>query len=121
MFCVEDADALGTVEFVCREREHIYILCFYVNRQVTDRLHRVGVKEHALCAAYGADLGYRHYRADLIVGIHDRDKAGVGTDRGGDLLGGYVAAFSDGEQLYLKALFSELFKRMKHRVVLERR
>ena len=49
---------------------------------MTDRLNRVGVKEYAVLPANLADLGDRLNGADLVVGGHDRDEAGVLADGG---------------------------------------
>ena len=48
-------------------------------------LHGVGVEGDALFAAERADLGDGLHRADLVVGEHHRDEAGVGADRGLDV------------------------------------
>ena len=74
---IEDADALGPMEFVSRQREQVNLLLFDVNGHVGDSLHRIGVKQYAALPADGADLSDGLQRADFIVCIHNRDQRRV--------------------------------------------
>ena len=77
---VEHADALGAVEFVAGEGQHVDVLLLDVDGQMSRRLHGVGVEQDALLPADRADLRNGLDGADLVVGVHDGDQAGVGPD-----------------------------------------
>ena len=48
-----------------------------VERHLADRLHRVGVEQHAALVAQRADLADRLQHANLVVGGHDGDQNGL--------------------------------------------
>ena len=118
--CIQQTHALRTVELVRREGEHINVLRLHVDVQMSRRLHGVGVEQHALFLADRADLGDGEDRADLIVRVHDGDKAGILADGVRHLLRRDRADRTDVQKLDLKAFFFELFQRMQHRVMLKR-
>mgnify|MGYP006943196337 CR=1 FL=1 len=78
---VERADALRSVELMRREREHIHVIAPHVHRDMPDRLHRVRVEHNAPLAAERANVGNGLNGAELIVGVHYADKAGVRPQR----------------------------------------
>ena len=84
------------------------------------RLHRVRVEQHAALAAECADLRDGLDRADLVVGIHHRDEAGVRPQRLLDILHRDEAVFVYLQKRYLKALLFQPRKRVQNRVMLER-
>ena len=100
-----------------RGREHVDALSLYVYRQVTDRLYRVGVEGDLACAAYGSDLRYRLYGADLVVGRHHGDQTGVVAYRGGELVDADDAVLVNRQQSDLKAFPLELLERVQDGVV----
>ena len=82
-------------------------------------LHGVGVEQHARLAADGADLADRQDGADLVVGVHDGNRARILADGVFHLLRRHGADGADGEQLDGEALFFELLERVQHGVVLD--
>ena len=83
------------------------------------RLHRVRVEDDALFAADRADLRDGLDGADLVVGVHDRHKAGILADGAAHLLGRDDAVFVDVQQRDLVAVFLQLLERMQYRVMLK--
>ena len=83
------------------------------------RLHRVRVEDNTLFAADRADLRDGLDGADLVVGVHDRHKAGILADSAAHLLGRDDAVFMDVQQRDLVAVFLQLLERMQHRVMLK--
>ena len=77
---VQHAGALGTVELVAGEGQHVDVLLLDIDVQVARRLHGVGVEQDALFLAHRADLRNGQDGADLVVGVHDGHQAGVGPD-----------------------------------------
>ena len=104
-----------------RQRQHINVLLFNIYRNVPRRLNRVRVEADSPFAAYLSYLAYRQYSAYLVVCVHHRHQTGVVTDSALHLLGSYLPAAVNVQQLYLKTLFCELFQRVQYRVVLKRR
>ena len=84
---IEQPDALGAVEFVRGEGQHINVLILHVDRDVSGSLHRVGVEPHAAPAADFTDFPDGLQGADLIVCVHDRHQGGVLPNGGFHLLG----------------------------------
>ena len=66
-------DALGTAELVGGEREQIHAEPPDGHGNLADRLDGVGVKDGAAIAGDRRQLCHGLDRADLIVGVHDRD------------------------------------------------
>ena len=85
---IEHARALGPVELVGGEREHINIVVDYVDGDVTHGLDGVGMEGDLCLAADGAYLPYGLNGAYLVVGIHYGDEAGIGADGRLYLVGG---------------------------------
>ena len=107
------------MELVAGDREHVDVHRLHVDRRVARGLHGVGVEGDALFAAERADLGDGLHRADLVVGEHHRDEAGVGADRGLHVLETDHAVGVHVEQRDLKALLLQLGERVQHGVMLE--
>ena len=85
--------------------------------QMTRSLHGVGVEQHALFMADRADLRDRQDGADLVVGVHGGDQAGVRPDGVRHLLGGDGADGADRQQFHLEALFFQFLQGVEHGVV----
>ena len=90
---VQCAHALGAVELVAGEAQHVDVLLLDVDVQMADGLHRVGVEEDTGLLTHSANLGDGQDGTDLVVGIHDGDQTGVGADGVANLLGGDVVTF----------------------------
>ena len=74
---IERAHALGAVNLVAGEREHVDVVGDHVDRNLAHRLHRVGVEDDALLMAELADFADGLQHADLVVGGHDGDQDGL--------------------------------------------
>ena len=118
---IQCADSLRAVELVRGNGEHVDVLRFYVDGDMARRLHRVRVEDNALFAADRADLRDGLDGTDLVIGVHDRHKAGVLADGAAHLLGRDDAVFVDVQQRDLVAVFLKLLERMQYRVMLKRR
>ena len=99
------APALGAVELVAGEAQHINVLGLDVDGQVARRLNGVGVEQDALFPAHGADLLNGQDAADLVVGVHDGHETGVRAKGALHLLRRDRADGADGQKLDLESLF----------------
>ena len=97
------------------------LLGLHVDRNVADRLHRVGVEPDAPFAAELADLGDRQDGADLVIRVHDRHERRVGADGVRDLLRRDEAPLVHRQVGDLEALLFECRAGVQHRMVLEHR
>ncbi len=70
----EGAGTLRTVELVRRERQQVSAEGAHVHGNLGDRLHGIGVEERATRVRDARQVGDRLHRADLVVGVHDRDE-----------------------------------------------
>src|SRR5262245_16405863 len=50
---VKSSDSLWTVNLVGRDREHVDIYNLYIDRDLANRLYRVGVEQRAIFMRYG--------------------------------------------------------------------
>ena len=116
---IEDADALRGVELMAGHGEHVDIHGADVNRHMAGGLDRVGVEEDLPLAAEGADLGDGLDGADLVVGEHDGDEAGVVAQGVRDILDPDDAVGVRVEQGDLVALLLQAVQRVEDGVVLE--
>ena len=116
---IQGAHALGAVELVAGQAQHINVLFLDVDMHMAHRLHRVGVEGHAGFLADRADLRDGQDGADLVVGVHGGDQAGVGTDGVLDLLGGYVVIVFYIQIGDLKAFLLQLGQGVQYGVMLK--
>ena len=116
---VQCANALGAVELVGGEAQHIDVLRLHIDGDVTYRLDSVGMEQHALFLTNGADLSDGQHRADLIIGVHAGDQAGILTDSIRNLLGGDVVTLGNIQVSHRKALFFQLLQGVQHRMMLK--
>ena len=116
---VQHAGALGAVELVAGEGQHVDVLLLHVDVEVASGLHGVGVEQDTLFMAHGADLGDGQDGADLVVGVHNGHQAGVGQDGVSHLLGGDGAGGAHRQQLDLKAFLFQLFQGVENGVMLK--
>ena len=77
---VKRADSLGTVKLVGGDRGQVNVVLNHVERNLANRLHRVGVEQHAALVTDRANLADGLQRANLVVGGHDRDQNGLVID-----------------------------------------
>ncbi len=102
-----------------RNRQHIYIVRLDVYGNMPRCLHRVGV-EHNACRF--ADFAYFTNRlncAYLVVGIHNCDKRGIGTDSLRDLFRRNQTVRVHVEICHFEALFFKFFQSVQYGVMLE--
>ena len=116
---VHGPHALGGVELVAGEGEHVDVVPDHIHADVAHRLDGVGVEEDAALPAQRADLPDGLEGADLIVGVHDGHQAGVGADGRRQLLQADQAVLMDGEVSDLEPLLLQLGQGVEHRVVLD--
>ena len=88
-----------------------------INGKRTDGLNRVRMEEHLMRLADGADFPDGLDGAYLIVGIHDRDKAGFRTDSGFHFFRQNDTVLMHIQQGDLKAFGFQLLQGVEHRVV----
>ena len=73
----EGAHAARPVELVGRDAHEVKAVAREVDLHMAGSLHGVGVEERAALAAHAADVAHGLQRPNLVVGIHERDQAGV--------------------------------------------
>src|SRR5580704_3685837 len=83
---VKRADALGAVNFVAADGQHVDVVLLDVHRNLADSLHAVGGKENAMFLGDFADFGDGINDADFVVGVHDGDEDGGRADGGFQLI-----------------------------------
>ena len=84
---------------------------------MTDRLNSVGVEINAFFLTDRTDLGNRLNCADLVVGIHYRDKTGVVPESFFELVKADISVLVNIKVGHLEALFFELHKSVEHRMM----
>ena len=88
---VQCTHALGAIELVGAHGQHIHAQLLHIHGDGTHSLHRVGVHPHAMLVGDFGDLLDGLDGADLVVGHHNADQCGVGTDGSLHVLGADVA------------------------------
>ena len=116
---VERANALGAMELMAGQAQHIDILFLHIDVQVTNGLNGIGVEGHPGLLADSTDLSDGQDRADLVVGVHGGHQAGVRPDGILHLLGGDVVALLHIQKLDLEAFLLQLFQGVQHGMMLE--
>src|SRR5699024_4480 len=116
---VQSAHALGAVELVGGQAEHINVLGLHINGQMPHRLNGIGVEYHPGLLADFADFRNGQNRADFVVGVHGGNEARVLPDGVLYLLGLHIVPLFHGQQGDLKAFLFQLFQGVKHGVVLK--
>ena len=84
-------------------------------------MYRVGVERNALFAAHRADFRNRLQRAYFVIGKHNGDERGIGSQSLRHLRRRHDARRAHVEISHFEPLAFQLFKRVQNRVVLERR
>ena len=79
---VKRADSLGGINLVPGHREQIHPQFVHKGRDLAHRLGCVCVHKNALLAGQFGDVADGLDGADLVVGVHDGDQDGVGSDGG---------------------------------------
>ena len=116
---VEDADPLRGVELVAGHGEHVDVHGFDIDGHVAGGLDRVGMEEDLPLTTEGADLGDGLDGADLVVGKHDGDEAGVVPQGVRHVLDKDDAVGVRVEERDLEALLLEAVQGMEDGVVLK--
>ncbi len=117
LLAVQRPHALGGVKFVTGEGQHVNVVLFHINRQMSHRLHSVRVKQHPFLPADRADLPHGLDGADLVVGEHDGHQAGILPNGGLQLLQPHQPVLVDRQVGYLKPLLLQLFQRVEYGMV----
>ena len=79
-FDKESADTLGCVKLVAREREQVKLERPYVNGNLADGLHRVGVEVDVGFRGDTANVRERLDGAEFVVGMHNGNERGFGAN-----------------------------------------
>ena len=114
---IERADALRGVKLVAGKREHVDVFVLDVDRDVADRLHRVGVEQDAVLFADRTDLGDGLDRTDLIVRVHDGHERRLVRDRSFQLFRDDDPVFMHVQISDREALFFQSRAGVEHGVV----
>ena len=101
------------------QRQQIDILASHIDGQVSRRLHRVSMEQHAPPAAHRPDLPNGLDGPHLVVGKHHRHQTGIRPDGGLDLLRRHPALVPHGQKGHGAALPLQLLQGMQDRVVLK--
>ena len=106
---VESAAALGAVNLVRGERNHVQIVFLHVDRNFSGRLHAVGMEQDALFLGNLADFldGLDH--ADFVVGVHDGDQNRFRGDGAAQVVKIDAAVFCNREVGHFVAVLLEAF------------
>ena len=88
---IQGTHALGAVELVGAHGQHIHAQLLDVHGDGTHSLNRIGVHPDAVLVGDLSDLLDGLDGADLVVGHHDADQRGIGTDGSFHVLGTDVA------------------------------
>ena len=118
LLAVQGPDALGGMELVAGEGEHVDIVRLHIHRNVSHSLDGVGVKEDPPFPAQGPNLPDGLDGADLVVGEHDSHQAGVLPEGLLQILQPDHTVLIDRKVRHLKALLLQLLQGVEHRVVL---
>ena len=100
-----------------RQRHHIHV--FKVDRDVPERLHRVGVERHLMLRAYRGKLRGGLDGACLVVHRHYRDTRGIGGEGGFEVGGADDALPVNGQINDVEPVLFKPFQRFKYSVMLE--
>ena len=98
---VQRTHALGAVELVAGEAQHINVLGLDVDGQVARRLHGVGVEQNALFPAHGADLPHmQEYVRKSRICVSELDEIIAQENRAMDKVQGLFADMKEREQAW---------------------
>ena len=100
---VQCTHALGAIELVGTHGQHIHAQLLHIHGDGTHSLHRIGVHPDTVLVSDLGDLLDGLDGADLVVGHHDADQCGVGTDGSLHVLGADVALGGGTDIGHLKA------------------
>ena len=100
---IQGTDALGAVELVAGQTQHVNVLRLHIDLDVAHSLDRIGVEGNAGFLTNGTDLGDGQHGADFIVGVHGGHQAGIRPNGVLHLLGGDVVALAHVQKGHFKA------------------
>ena len=118
---IQRADALGRIELMAGERQHIDAQLVHVNRHRADSLHRIRVEEDIVRPGDLRNFRNRLNGADFVVGKHDRNENRLIGNRLFNVGRVHAAVFVDRQVRHLKAVLLEPAARMQHGVMLDNR
>ena len=118
---VERAHALGRVQLVAGEGEHVHVQCFYVDGHMPNGLHGVGVEQRPVRFGDLAQFGDGLDGADLVVGVHDGNDGRLRPERLFKFLRMHQPELVHRQIGDFKALLFQLLAGVQHGVVLDLR
>ena len=71
---------LGPLNLVAAGTEHIDVAFIYIDRHLSESLHRIGMEQNSVLFGNLADLFDGLNGSDLVVGKHHRDQDGIRAD-----------------------------------------
>ena len=102
---IQSADALRGVDLVAGKRQHVHVLKFppQVDRNLADRLRRVGVKNDGRVGflRQPREPFDRENHAGFVVGVHDCDQQRVGPQRADELADVQIAVAIDAQESHV--------------------
>ena len=109
------------MELVCGKRQHVYVLIFDIDVQMSRCLDCVRVEYDALVFKCRTDLSDGLDGSDLVIGIHDGHERRIITDSCQDLFRGHDAVAVNIEKSDLKSFLLKLFQCVQYCVMLKSR
>src|SRR5271170_6491575 len=113
----ERARAFRPVELVPGDGGDVDVHLVHIDRHFADRLHRVGVEDHAAFAADLADFRNRLQYADFVVGGHDRYQNRLVVDGALQVIEVNQAILLHGEIGNAKAVLLQMLAGIENRFV----
>src|SRR5262249_4694370 len=105
-------DALGSMNLVCGHRVQIDAELFDIDRNLSRRLHTVGMEIDIRLGGNLADFGDWLDRSDFIVRVHDRDENRVPPDSPSNIVRINQTLTRYGQPRNFDSLFLEIFASM---------
>ena len=114
---IQKTDSLRPVKFMCRGREHIDIICLYINGQMCYCLYCVRMEQYTVLFTDFSDFSNRLNSSYFVVGEHNCYKTGIVPNSFFQFLHPYEAIFMDIQQRYLEAFSFHSLQSMKNSMV----
>ena len=118
---VERTDPFRRIDLVSGNRKQVGTQFVHARGDLANRLRCIRVEADAMLVGNFRDVGDRLNRADLVVGVHDADQAGVGCDRLADIIGIDEAGAIDWNITHGHAKLGEMVAWLQRRRVLDLR
>jgi hypothetical protein len=101
--------------------EQIHGKIFYVHRDLSHSLHGIGVHQDSSSFGCSRNLSQRLYRADIVVGQHNRRQRSIISQSTADILRIHQAVFINGQIGNPEAPSLQMVARVQQRLVFDGR